>query len=133
MKYDVKENLFSTIFVMSLLICVSIFIMICKHKTDAYTVEIESTKISEVNLNDDRTIIGYADTAYGVARVYDRSYRSPGYIYTYQYTYNDKQYEYIYMSYTKIPDIIRIYLNPDIPSDFCFASEKVSLKEFITN
>lgn len=133
MKYDIKENLFSTIFVMSILICVSILIIVCKYKTDAYTVEIESTKVSEVNLNDDRTVIGYADTAHGVAKVYDRSYRSPGYIYTYQYTYNDKQYEYIYMSYTTMTDTVRIYLNPDNPSDFCFASEKVSWKEFITN
>ena len=133
MKEVRKRDSFPTIFVLLLLMFMTICIMVCKYKTDAYTVELESTKISEVNLNDDRNIIGYADTAHGTAKVYDKSYSVAPYVCTYQYTYNGEQYEYIYKSSMKMPDTIRIYLNPDEPSDFCFAFDKVSWKEFMTN
>lgn len=128
-----EQNSIPTILVMLLLMFMTICIMVCKYKTDAYTVELESTKISEVNLNDDRSIIGYADTTQGTVKVYDKVYKAAPYVSTYQYIYNGKQYEYIYRSSISMPDIVRIYLNPEEPSDFCLASEKVSWKEFITN
>ena len=128
-----NKDSFATILIMLSLMYITICIMVLKYKTDIYTIELESIKVSEVNLNDDRNIIGYADTADGTAKVHDKYYNAAPYVCTYQYTYNGEQYEYIYKSSIRMPDTVRIYLNPGEPSDFCLASEKVSLKEFITN
>ena len=47
MKEVRKQDSFPTIFVLFLLMFMTICIMVCKYKTDAYTVELESTKIFE--------------------------------------------------------------------------------------
>lgn len=112
-----------------LLAVIIILTAVCKIKTDRFNVETVATKISEVNLNDDRELIGYADTVNGTARVYDKTYRAMAYVTTYQYTDGNEFYEFIYKSQFKPADTMRIYYDENNPEEICFASDKVSLKE----
>lgn len=118
-------------FVCIIFIIFAVCIMVCKHETDRYTIELTADRISEVNLNDDRVLIGYADTTHGTAKVYDSLQKAFMYVGTYQYEYNDVTYTFMYRSCYPTRESMRLYINESNPEDFCFAEQKVSWKELM--
>lgn len=104
------------------------FLVIAYIGTKDYTVELQATKIKEINLNEDREVIGYGHHG----RVYDKPVIPVPYVSTYEYTYDGEVYELTLKQVTEGREAIRIYINENNPSDCCLAEDKVSLKELVT-
>lgn len=120
-----------TSFICLILVLFAICIIVCKRETDRYTIELTADRISEINLNDDRVLIGYADTTHGTAKVYDSPQKAFMFVGTYQYEYNDVSYTFMYRSCYPTRESMRLYIDENNPEDFCFASDKVSWRELL--
>ena len=93
--------------------------------TKDYNVELQAVKTEEVNLNEDREVIGYCRRG----KVYNKSAILVSYVSTYEYIYNGEIFEFTLRQVTEGEDSIRIYVDEYNPSNFCLAEDKVSLKE----
>ena len=126
-----KINSLSSILTVVLALFIVVPIMIAKINTDKYKYEVVADLVSVENQNDDANVIGYAYVQHGAVRVYNEELTLSKYMATYQYMYNGYVYRFQLRSITEPSEQIRIYLNEDNPSEFCFASDKVSLKELV--
>ena len=126
-----KINRLSSILTVVLALFIVVPIMIAKINTAKYKYEVVADLVSVENQNDDANVIGYAYGQHGEVRVYNKELTLSKYMATYQYMYNGYVYRFQLRSITEPSEQIRIYLNEDNPSEFCFASDKVSLKELV--
>lgn len=118
-----------SIFLVCVVICLLLFQWYSKLD---YTYKTDAIKVSEINSNNDRNIIGYTMTGYGERAVYDKPYDFEAYKTIYEYSYNGTEYMFELESTYKPENKVSIYVNEKTPSQWCLAKEKINFKEIFS-